>query len=269
MKRGHWLLATVLATAPVYVWMGRRMVDGSDEPWGLLAAATGIGLVVAKHNPAPPHASLVAPGIVLALYAVSYTMALPLVRAVLATITSSLLLSRLYLGRRFDLGLTGLCLLTLPLSASLHFFVGYPLRALVARLAALALNAGGLAVSARGVGLEWGAQLVVVDAPCSGIKMLWVGAFVTCALSVALDLSLRRCLLAGLGALIVIVGGNALRAAALFYSEAGLVAIPRWAHDAAGLAVFAGIAASIAALTLHLAPPRRPSSTMPCSEPST
>lgn len=97
MKRGHWLLATVLATAPVYVWMGRRMVDGSDEPWGLLAAATGIGLVVAKHKPAPPHASLVAPGIVLALYAVSYTMALPLVRAVLATITSSLLLSRLYL----------------------------------------------------------------------------------------------------------------------------------------------------------------------------
>ena len=69
MKRGHWLLATVLATAPVYVWMGRRMVDGSDEPWGLLAAATGIGLVVAKHKPAPPHASLVAPGIVLALYA--------------------------------------------------------------------------------------------------------------------------------------------------------------------------------------------------------
>jgi exosortase/archaeosortase family protein len=266
VRRWPWLAITLVATAPVHLRTARRLAQGAGDAWGLLALLALV-VLVAKNARAvePERVSLWAPGVVLVIYAATYATVFPLVRSALAMLALSLLLAPLYLGRRFDLGLTGLCLLSLPVAASLQFYLGYPLRAFVARVAALILQASGLAVTAKGVGLSWGRALVVVDAPCAGIKMLWVGALLTSALVVVLRLSLARSLMAAVCALSLIVVGNALRAAALFYPEVGLLVVPEGAHEAAGLAVFAAIAIGIVVVCLRLDPNRA----QPCATPAT
>jgi hypothetical protein len=80
--------------------------------------------------------------------------------------------------------------------------------------------------------------------------MLWAGLY----LAAVLSWRLRRwasvaCLaLAALAA----VAGNALRSAALFYPESGLVTVPELAHPGVGLAVFSLVAASVVATARSL-----------------
>jgi exosortase/archaeosortase family protein len=143
----------------------------------------------------------------------------------------------------------GLVALALPVLPSLQFMLGYPMRVVSATLAVALLQAQGLAVARQGTFLLWHGQLVDFDAPCSGVNMLWAGLLLT----------LMGCVLFRLGAVKVIVaialsvalaiGSNALRAASLFYVEAGLfVQAPGWWHDGIGLAAFT--AASAATLWL-------------------
>jgi exosortase/archaeosortase family protein len=76
--------------------------------------------------------------------------------------------------------------------------------------------------------------------------MLWVGMFVACALACLYELRPLRTLLALVAAFVVILSGNVLRAAALFYIEAGVVRqAPPWAHDYVGVVSFAAVAGSI------------------------
>jgi exosortase/archaeosortase family protein len=75
--------------------------------------------------------------------------------------------------------------------------------------------------------------------------MLWVGLLIACALACLYELRPLRTALALAAAFAVILLGNVLRAAALFYVEAGIVAAPPWAHEYAGLVSFAAVAAFI------------------------
>ena len=52
----------VLALWPHWIYMARRMVDGSDEPWGILALATVLVLVARDRAElsVPTHSALVA-----------------------------------------------------------------------------------------------------------------------------------------------------------------------------------------------------------------
>ena len=60
-----------------------------------------------------------------------------------------------------------------------------------------------------------------------------------------------------MAALALAVAGNALRAASLFYVEAGLIAdAPAWWHDGIGLAAFALSAAATLWLLVRLTPKR-------------
>ena len=45
----RWLVLLALALWPTWWWMGQRMVDGSDDPLGLLALAT-LGMVLWHHR---------------------------------------------------------------------------------------------------------------------------------------------------------------------------------------------------------------------------
>jgi exosortase/archaeosortase family protein len=70
-----------------------------------------------------------------------------------------------------------LALLSLPSLASLQFFLGYPARVASAEAARWLLGAQGFPVQRQGAELVCGARHLLVDAPCSGLGMLWMTLF--------------------------------------------------------------------------------------------
>ncbi len=197
----------------------------------------------------PAWRTLVATGLLLLAYAAAYRVAPPLLRGVIGFSALALPMSGLLRRRPFDLAVWGLLMLALPAMASLQFFVGYPLRVVVAQLAALQLRLGGTNVLAAGTILRWEELFVEVDAPCSGVKALWSGALLVCLLAFWLRLSNRRAAKLALGGLAIVVAGNSLRAAALFHLEIAPHAnLPGWLHAGVGVIVFAAMALAIAAL---------------------
>jgi exosortase/archaeosortase family protein len=134
--------------------------------------------------------------------------------------------------------LASLLLLALPVIASLQFYFGYPLRVATATLAAPVLHVVGFAAQAQGAALVYDGRTVLVDPPCAGIGMLWVGAYTAALLSYLAKAPLRRALgnaaVAG-GSVFV---ANVARNVALFFPEALDLQWPAWAHPAIGLAAF-------------------------------
>lgn len=245
------LLATCTAIHPVFRWAALRTWDGSDEPYGVVALVAVVALVLVRRGAASrprSEISLVGPALCLGLYAATYPFLTPLPRSMIAMTALALLLSRLYFGLNLNLGLLGLLQLAIPMIASIQFYLGYPLRLLVAETTAVLLRCGGFDVSVVGVGLELGERSILVDAPCSGIKMLWAGAFVTCLLAAHYRLRVRESLIYLMSAALCIIGANVLRAAALFYVELRLLALPASAHELIGLVMFAVALGAIAVL---------------------
>jgi exosortase/archaeosortase family protein len=240
LKRpGTLLLLQLGAFWPVWMWYVWRTADGSDEPWGWVALVTALLFVWRnKTDSTMRPRRLLGPSLLLLAYAASYQFLTPLPRAVLAVAALSLTISVLWLQTWLHLGLTGLLLLSLPLVASLQFYLGYPLRAFVAICAAPILRLGGLAVLREGTCLNWSGHLILIDASCSGVRMLWAGLYLTFALACFYGLGTRKTLLAAGLALIAVVVGNLLRAIALFYGEVGIVTLPPWAHTGVGLMAF-------------------------------
>ena len=76
----------------------------------------------------------------------------------------------------------GLSLLSLPLLASLQFYAGYPLRVVTAEASRWLLPPAS-ASQRSGASLLVNGQLVIVDAPCSGVQMLWLGYFTACVVA--------------------------------------------------------------------------------------
>jgi exosortase/archaeosortase family protein len=151
--------------------------------------------------------------------------------------------------------LLGLALLALPVLPSLDFYCAYPMRLVCAEITAMLLRLGGLGVAADGVGLRWNGSLLLFDAACSGIRMLWAGALLASAAALVLRLGFAAYARALAVAFAAALAANAVRAAGLFYLENGFVERlrgPVW-HEAVGLACFA----SAAAATLALVVPRR------------
>jgi len=240
------LALQLLAFWPVWQWYGARVLDSADGRWGALAALSAVAFLLWKKASAcETKRALLLPTIFLVLYAVSYPFFPPLLRAAVAFTCLGCTLSSVRMGRLFHPGLLGLLYLSLPVTASLQFFGGYPLRVLVAGVAALILRLGGFLVVQEGTCLNWGGQLVWVDAPCSGIRMLWVGLYLVCALASLYELRPLKLLYALTTTFVIVIGGNIFRAVALFYLEAGIIEMPAWAHDYIGVVVFLLIAAGI------------------------
>ncbi len=145
------------------------------------------------------------------------------------------------------LPVAGLAVLALPLLSSLQFYAGYPLRVVTAE-ASRWLLAPGFDVAREGTSLMVDGRLVIVDAPCSGVQMVWLGYFTACAVALWARRSdrafLRRLPMVGL----LVLAGNIVRNSVLIAFEGAGHPLAAWAHNALGLVVLAVVCAAIARL---------------------
>lgn len=251
------LLLQLLAFWAVWRWLALRVWTSAEERWSFLALAAAIFFAFSwtkAESHGEPDASKrhfstfdYLPSVCLtALYAASFIIAAPpLARAILAMAALTYALSRPRFGVYFHFGLFGLLLLSLPSVASLQFYLGYPLRVAVGKATTWLLQMQGLNVWREGVCLHFGEKLIWIDAPCSGVKMLWFGFFLAAFLVCFFRLSNLKSLAVFASAFLIILLGNIFRASALFYIEAEIFAAPEFMHEAVGVFSFAFIALGI------------------------
>ncbi len=251
-----WLVvALLLALWPVLSWYVAGTLDGSNDLWGLLAAATVAFICGELARPALARPALARPALawplalpalLLGVYLVATMVGVFIaLRAVFGLMALATLLSSWRFGQRINLPLCALCMLALPLAASLQFYLGYPLRVVAGNVSVALLQMNGLSVVLEGTLLHWGAQVISIDAPCSGVKMLWAAMYLSYTLAAWQHFSVWQTLATIAWALTVVVLGNALRAAALFYTEAGIVQLPAWGHTGIGMVAFGCVVGAI------------------------
>ncbi|QRY80554.1 exosortase Q [Pseudomonas sp. PDNC002] len=243
-----WLLLAVLSAWPSWLWAARRLGDGSDDPLGIIALVA-LGLLLWRDRSglrAQPRLKwlALAAGLLL-VAALSQSLLPPLLRGMISVLALLLVILSLRAPEQPWLAWLGLGFLSLPLLSSLQFFVGYPLRVITAEVSSWLLRLGPWLVERQGSALLVDGQWIMVDAPCSGIQMAWVGYFTACALAAWLRLPdlllLRRLPLVGM----LVLGGNILRNTLLVWGESGASGFPGWAHEGVGLLVFAAVCGMI------------------------
>ncbi len=243
----------VVAFWDVWRWYFSRAVYSWDQPWGVLALIGAIVFSVASRKPWPQvDRSLLIPTLLAIFYAVTFLPFGPLGRATVAFTALAVSTSSLRFGKSFHAGLFGLLYLSLPTLPTLEFFGGYPLRVVVAQITAPILRMSGFAVIPEGTCLNWAGKLIWIDAPCSGIKMLWVGLFLTFVVLCLYELPLLKTMLLLPLVGVVIMATNVFRAVALFYIEAGVLNAPSWGHEYAGVIAFVLEAAGIIGIVMLL-----------------
>ena len=254
---GVWLGLLAAALLPTWWWMARRLLDGSDDPLGILALASLLVLAWASRrslraSPRLGWLSLALGGAVAC--STGQGVLPPLLCALCGLLAVGAALAAFLPARIASAPVLGLSVLSLPLLASLQFYAGYALRVVTAE-ASRWLLAPLFAVERTGSSLRVDGQLVIVDAPCSGVQMLWLGEYTACL--VALFVGLRnRAFLARLPAVsALLIAGNVVRNTVLVGLEASGHAPPRWAHEAVGLLVLAAVCTAIA-VVMHA--PREP-----------
>lgn len=251
-----WLALQALALLPAWAWMARRLADGSDDPLGLLALA-GLAWLVAAHRQylrASPALPWLGAALLLTLAATLSRASLPPLLASLLAVLALAAGLLAFLPRQVAAApVLGLAVLALPLLSSLQFYAGYPLRVLTAE-ASRWLLAPAFTVAREGSTLLVDGRLVIVDAPCSGVQMVWLGYFTACA--VALWARQRdRTVLARLpGVGLAVLAGNIVRNSLLVAAEGAGQPLPAWGHEALGLAVLAAVCGAIALLMQRPAP---------------
>lgn len=225
---------------PVWRWYIQRLNDGSDEPWAIVALFAAAllswprqGFRLDVRDP------LIAAAAVLTLvYAALAPFTPPLVRAVLAM--AALACSWVSVtGSRDRLpAVAGLLVLSIPVIASLQFYAGYPLRIVTAAAATEMLNLFSFDIALAGTSMSADGRTVLVDAPCSGVRMLWTGSVLCCVLAALRDASWRSTMAALLLAVPVVLFVNGVRAALLFLLEIRATPAPAAMHSLVGVATF-------------------------------
>ena len=174
---------TLLALWPVWRWYGNRLLDSSDEHWGVLALVTALAFTLHRRHRSPIGTitlNYFRLSLGLLIYVLTFPFLPPMLRALLGMGVLGLLMAHFSETRRLSWGAWGLLFLSLPIMASMQFFVGFPLRWIAGALAAALLQMAGLVVSHQGTALVWSGGVVAIDAPCSGIKMLWTALYLAC-----------------------------------------------------------------------------------------
>ncbi len=228
----------LILSAPSLLWYIERMKDGSDEPYGLLAllawaaflpvnALRKAGRAADFPNPfewatavATAAALLIAPDF-------------PLIQAGILISALSLLAVR----RGAPPAILGLGILSLPIIATLEFYCGYPLRYACGWLGVQVLNIFSLPVRIEGISMWIGSAEIVIDRPCSGLKYLWFGWFLTALIGVLYRLSLKCSISLSLLSGLILFLANALRINLLFLLEWRDLGGPV-THEWVGLLVF-------------------------------
>jgi exosortase/archaeosortase family protein len=251
--RWIWIFAPFATLWPVWLWMMERATDRSTDPWELVSLATAAVLIWQRgqaRNDRP--ISLAAPIAFMLVYVCSYHSLPPLGRAIVAVMVIGACISAVLFNQRMPLALWGLLLLSLPLIASFNFYFGYPLRALAGSATAALLQMNGFSVVREGTLLAWNGNTIAVDAPCSGVKMLWTGCYFSCALAALHRLKMNATVILGAASFGLVIVSNVFRATALFFVEADIIDLPKDWHALIGIAIFMLTALGIAALAQKL-----------------
>ena len=267
-----WIALQTAALWPTWRWMAVRVTDGSDDPLGLLALAALGALLwsVRRQLRCAPRLTWLVAALAGTLAATAMRGAVtPLATSLLAVISWACgLLAFLPQARRGTMHardgvlwpaprhwipvvpVLGLAILALPLIASLQFYAGYPLRVLTAEASRWLLSVG-FAVQREGSSLLVDGQLIIVDAPCSGVQMAWTGYFTACAMALFKGLGDRafalRLPLVGFTVLV----GNVLRNTALVALDASGRPVSTTMHEGIGLLALAAVCGAIAVLMGH------------------
>ena len=246
-------IALVLAFLPVLNWYWLRLGNGSGEPFGLIALILAVVIAIQNRQPA----SLRFAEISILIYGIGFFFLPPLLRTIPALATIACLT-----GMHRQAGQFGLLLLSLPIQASLDFFLGYPFRFITAEGSRFFVNLLGYPVERLGVQLSLKGIIVSVDPPCSGLQMLWATALLTALLAALFRLNYLRAIQLSLLALALCLLANIFRAATLFFPESGMITLPGFAHEGIGLIFFALaslLLAQIARKFQHRVPSAKPS----------
>jgi len=235
-----WIALHAAALWPHGLWAARRLADGSDDPLGV-AALAALALWLVRAAPAlrvQPHLGWLATAVALTAAATAaLALAPPLPAAMLAALALAAHLCAWLPQGAARMPLAGLALLALPLVASLQFYVGYPLRVFTAEFSAWLLQAAGIAAERSGAAMTVRGQLVIVDAPCSGVQMAWLAYFTACTVAAFVNLRdgrFLRCLpIVGL----LVLTGNVLRNSLLVALESRPQGLAAAWHEAIGIAV--------------------------------
>lgn len=223
---------------PAVHWYAVRTRYASEGRWELIALVAALVYVFTRAGKRPPFRNLVLPSILTAAWAVGSFFLPPLLATWLAWTAIASTVSVLFLGRALDLHLFSLVSLSLPVLPLFQYHLSYPLRTVVAQLSALLLRFGGVAVSREGACLAFNERLIWVDAPCSGLRMMWSALFLAACLAALHGLGAKRTLLAMACTLVTVISANVLRTTSLFYVEAEFFSAPAWLHPAAGLSIY-------------------------------
>jgi exosortase/archaeosortase family protein len=244
----RWLALLALALWPTWWWMGQRMVDGSDDPLGVLALAA-LGTVLWQHRlrlRAAPRLGLQVVALVGAVLATALHGQLPdLLLALISLLSLAMGLLAFLPARVATAPVLGLSVLSLPLLASLQFYAGFPLRVVTAEVSSWLLSVAHT-VQRTGSSLVVDGQLIIVDAPCSGVQMAWLGYFTACAVALAVGRSNRSFVLRLPVVSVLVLLGNVVRNTVLVALQASGTHLPSWSHDAVGLVVLATVCCGIA-----------------------
>ena len=244
-----WLMVSLLlATWPQWIWMARRMVDGSDDPLGVLALLALLAVVWVNRRglrQSPDLSWLLAAMALMGAGAWAQANLPDLAAALLAMLGLVCGLRALLPRRVASAPLLVLAVLALPLMASLQYFVGYPLRVLVAE-ATLALMQAAHHVQREGTALVVDGQLVLIDAACSGVQLAWMGYFSAACLALVRGLDTRRFLSRLPWVSVWVLGGNIVRSWLLVTLQANGQPLATWLHEGIGLVCLAVVCGGIA-----------------------
>lgn len=253
----QWLALLAAALAPTWVWLARRLAHGPGDAPGLLALATLAVLVLRRR-----HALRASPRLAWLLLALAGTVLATATRGALPAPLSGLI-SVLALAcgllaflpahgalRVPALPVVGLAVLALPRLSSLPCHAGEPLRRLTAE-AGRWLLAPFFTVLREGGTLLVDGRMVIVDAPCSGVPMAWLGGVTACAAALWARRDgrdfLARLPLAGL----LVLLGEVLRNSLPVAAEGAGHALAPWAHQALGLLLPALVCGGVACAMAH------------------
>jgi exosortase/archaeosortase family protein len=246
-----------IAFWPVWEWYVGRMLQFPENRPGLLALATAVGVIMFAPRGAAERAGILLPAICALLQAFTVRFVHPMVGSILAALSIGYTAS-CFVPRQRRLPLVGLMLLSLPVIPSMMTYLGYPLRVSIAQVAApWARLAGFVDTVAEGVGLRWSNGLLLVDEPCSGIRMLWAGYYLAFVLAELCALrSIDTILLSG-ATLVAVFIANLFRALTLYFIQVVAGGVEVGLHAMIGLFCFAAGGAAVLFAAVYLQERRR------------
>jgi len=179
------LVLQLIALWPHSQWVVQRMQDGSDQPLGIVAIfALCVLLFIQPKTWQTPKTAYLIVAIVLQMVAcAAWLIWPPLLSSLCAILAISTMLIAFLPQNTPRLPICGLAILSLPLLSSLQFYAGFPLRVMTAQCSTWLLRLMGNEVERVGTSLQINSQLVIVDAPCSGVQLAWMVYFFACVIA--------------------------------------------------------------------------------------